>query len=99
MRKIMLRHRIQRPVLAACLLLAGLAAASAAAPKTVSYDKDVKPLLEKYCWDCHADGSSKGGVTLDKYADSQERLADLKGWEHVLNNVRNGVMPPEKKPQ
>ena len=59
----------------------------------------VRPLLQKYCFDCHADGSEKGGVAFDSYKTDQELFHDHDLWWKVLKNVRAGVMPPAKKPQ
>jgi hypothetical protein len=71
--------------------------ASAKDPARLSYQKDVLPLLKKYCFDCHADGAKKGGVEFDTFKSHAELLADRKLWEHTLLNVRNRAMPPEDK--
>jgi len=71
----------------------------AAKVKTVAYDKDVKPLLVKYCYDCHGDGMKKGGLALDKFKDEASAMADRNTWEMVMENVHAHVMPPEKKKQ
>jgi mono/diheme cytochrome c family protein len=75
----------------------GALAASAAAP--ISYEKQVKPILVEFCWDCHGDGAKKGGLALDKYADQKAMLADRTGWKHVIDNLAQRVMPPDRKPQ
>lgn len=72
-------------------------AAEAASASSV-FDREIKPLLENYCYDCHAGGAKKGGVALDEYRDHAARLKDLKTWELVRQNVRTHVMPPPKKP-
>ncbi len=66
-------------------------------PAKLSYQKDVLPLLKKYCFDCHGDGAKKAGVEFDKYRSHAELLADRKLWEHTLLNVRNREMPPSDK--
>ncbi|PAW82918.1 MAG: hypothetical protein B9S33_14395 [Pedosphaera sp. Tous-C6FEB] len=66
-------------------------------PAKLTYEKDVLPLLKKYCWDCHADGAKKASVEFDKYQSHAELLADRKLWEHTLLNVRNRDMPPPDK--
>ena len=70
---------------------------SAKDPAKLSYQKDVLPLLRKYCYDCHADGAKKGGVELDRHKSHAELLADRKLWEHTLLNVRSRAMPPEDR--
>ena len=64
-----------------------------------AYAKQIKPLLSKYCYDCHGHGKHKGDLALDAYPDEASILKDRKRWEMVLKNVRGAVMPPEKKPQ
>ena len=58
------------------------------------YEERIKPLLANYCYDCHGDGESEGGMQLDKFADHAAMLADDGRWTKVLKNVRAGVMPP-----
>src|SRR5947209_19964241 len=60
--------------------------------------KDVQPILAQYCYDCHGDGSAKGGVTLDEFTSEDSLLRDRELWFRVLKNVRSGLMPPNKKP-
>ena len=61
------------------------------------YKKDVLPILEEHCYDCHGDGKSKGKVSLDEFANFEAMLADPNLWMHVLKNVRMGLMPPPDK--
>src|SRR5688500_10891318 len=94
-----------RGILALAVLTLGLSApspvaaaeAQAAAAHTVpSYEKDVLPILENYCFDCHADGLNKGNVAFDAPAnDALLKNHDL--WLKVIKNVRAGIMPPAKK--
>ncbi len=62
---------------------------------TAAFDKNVKPLLEKYCYECHGNGRHKGDVTLD----SDQTLADIhknaKKWETVMERVHTQEMPPD----
>ncbi len=80
-------------------LVVGLAALTLTlGASTVSdYDTKIKPMLEKYCYDCHADGMDKGQVTLDHFKSGEEVLAADDLWYRVLKNVRAEVMPPAKK--
>jgi mono/diheme cytochrome c family protein len=55
-----------RRLLPALLATLGLTAPAAAAE--VSYAKDVKPFLAKYCVECHKADKAHGGVALDSYA-------------------------------
>jgi hypothetical protein len=63
------------------------------------FSASVQPLIENYCYDCHADGMSKGQVAFDQFKSDEDRLADHALWEKVLKNLRAELMPPSKKPQ
>ena len=74
--------------------------AEAAPPKsaTVSFEREIKPLLQNYCYDCHGDGKHKAGLALDAYATAADVHADRPKWEAVLRNVSSHVMPPDDEP-
>lgn len=63
------------------------------------YEKEIKPLLEHYCYGCHGEGSSKGGFSMDKFADLSGHLDDLKHWMPVWQDVRSQIMPPSEEDQ
>jgi hypothetical protein len=71
--------------------------ASAQAPASADFKKDILPLMEKYCWDCHGDGADKGEVNFDKYKDAAAVLADRKIWAGVAFHVSQWTMPPAKR--
>jgi hypothetical protein len=85
--------------------LTGLRGALLAAAATLTlthaaeseFQAKVQPILNKYCFDCHADGMDKGQVTLDHFKNETEVLEADELWLRVLRNVRAGLMPPEKK--
>jgi hypothetical protein len=62
-----------------------------------AFDQKIKPLLEKYCYDCHSDGTDKGDFTLDEQTDYAAMRADFVLWDHVRQQLITHVMPPEKK--
>lgn len=73
-----------------------MAASALAAPTPpIDYIKDVKPLLENYCYECHGDGISKSGLALDSYETVADVHAARPKWEAVLRNVSSHVMPPD----
>ena len=89
----------------AAFLLAGLImpplgeAAPSPKGKRIAFEKQVVPLLEKYCYSCHGNGKKKGDIALDTYKSQDELIADSTTWGKVLENLNSHVMPPEKKPQ
>ena len=68
-------------------------------PGAAEFRREVRPLLEKYCFDCHADGANKGGVAFDEFNPDQPTAESRTLWWRALKNVRAGLMPPLKKPQ
>ncbi|MDZ4289862.1 MAG: DUF1592 domain-containing protein, partial [Prosthecobacter sp.] len=76
---------------------AGLAAEPLATRGQAGYEQKIKPLLEQFCFDCHADGVDKGDFSFDKFKDYPALRTDLKFWDHVRQQVVTHVMPPEKK--
>jgi len=72
--------------------------ASPAGPVGVEqFHKDVQPILEQYCYECHGDGESNGNVAFDELKSNDEILNhDL--WSKVMKNLRTGIMPPQKAP-
>ncbi|MEQ2009692.1 MAG: c-type cytochrome domain-containing protein [Limisphaerales bacterium] len=103
--------------LSLCTGLALAISATAAAKKElppaskkagVTFDKDIKPIFEKACFECHGDKKQKGKLRLDSLA------ATLKGGENgkavvagksadsslvkaVARVVEDDAMPPEGK--
>lgn len=80
-------------------VLGYIAAAGVSLAGEAEFTARVQPLLEKYCYDCHADGSDKGNVVFDAFKSHAERTADHGFWLNVLRNLRAEVMPPAKKDQ
>src|SRR6266516_2267261 len=67
-------------------------------PTVAHFHKNVQPILEKYCSDCHADGMNKGGIAFDELK-TEKAILDHDLWLKALKNVRAGLMPPARKPQ
>ncbi|HXT59659.1 MAG TPA: DUF1592 domain-containing protein [Pirellulales bacterium] len=87
------------PYLLSLLLLAnqGLQAGEPAANPALAeaFAGQVKPFLKKYCTHCHGGEKPKADLALDKYLDQAAAAKDREVWEHVLENVRDGIMPPD----
>jgi len=64
----------------------------------LSFAKDVKPLLSRYCYGCHGE-KKKGGLDLRIYTDDKSTARDRQVFEKVLKNLQAHEMPPENKPQ
>ncbi len=78
-------------------LLAMASLAIAPSARAVDYEKDILPILEDNCYNCHGDGAHKGKVSFDDSATTEELMGRTDLWVHALKNVRAGIMPPPKK--
>ena len=45
-----------------------------------SYPADVRPILERYCFDCHSGDRAEAGITLDAYKESRAKTHERKAW-------------------
>src|SRR5687768_6727877 len=72
---------------------------AASATSAADFKKDIQPLLENYCSDCHMDGSKKGDLSLDEYSSLEAHVQNHKLWSAVRDMLRADMMPPFKKPQ
>ena len=66
---------------------------------TKSFQAKALPVLEEFCYDCHADGASKGGFSFDRSKSVAALIADDGLWKKVWENVYRRNMPPSNKPQ
>jgi hypothetical protein len=83
----------------ACFSLLVFITGSAWAVKSSSYYKEVLPLLQEYCYDCHGEGAKKGKLTLDHHSNFGESTADRELWKKVWENLHRRNMPPADKDQ
>jgi hypothetical protein len=74
---------------------------SALAPKnateggdSLTYTRDIAPLVGRYCIRCHSGEKPKGGVSLDRDKDDAAVRKNRLLWEKVAENLRSGEMPP-----
>ncbi len=86
--------------------IALLAMATATAPvrgqepaATDSFQKQVLPLLERYCIECHMKGDAEAGVVLDQFQTQNEAIKEGQTWLRVQDAVQGRIMPPADSPQ
>lgn len=88
-----------KPFSYACFLLTlsmGLSAVAAPADVASNFTNDIRPLLVDRCYDCHGDGSKKGGVAFDDASSDAALVQNVELWSKALKAVRAGLMPPPK---
>ena len=66
---------------------------------TATWEKDIKPMLEHYCYDCHGDGHHKGKLDMEEFSDLASMRANPKIWEHIQARIDYHLMPPPDKEQ
>ncbi len=64
-----------------------------------SFERDVKPVIAKYCLSCHAGEDAAAGLDLSQFKNVEQVLKDGETWESVARNVGESHMPPRKHPQ
>ena len=70
-----------------------------AAGVKISFTKEIAPLISKYCASCHSGEKPKGGLNLAAFKNENAALNQWSIWEKVAQRVRDGEMPPKRKPQ
>lgn len=59
-----------------------------------AFKSEIQPLLVRYCYDCHGDGSREGDFRMDTFKDLSAHLGDREHWMPVWRNLRSQIMPP-----
>jgi hypothetical protein len=87
------------------ILLAGIGLTLLQAQQAVAGNRDLifatefRPLLAKYCHDCHGDGNAKGDISLDDAGKGAQKLDNHELWLRIWKNLRSDLMPPAGKKQ
>ena len=104
--------KIPLMALASVIPVVGLAycAALAAPPKkskapiaaptvAVTFEKNVAPVMKKYCISCHSGAKAAGAIALDTVTTTAQMMKVRHDWERVAANVEGGTMPPDGMPK
>jgi hypothetical protein len=67
-------------------------------PKT-EYAAVTRPILGKYCLECHSTKVKKGSLDLERFTSLDQARKDLKAWQQMVEMLEAGEMPPKSKPQ
>ncbi len=89
-------RRVSSPGLLAVWCLLTLAQRTSLAAEDVPA-KLTKQVIQTHCVKCHGPNKQEGEVRLDDL--SSELGRDVARWTRVLDQLREGVMPPEKEPR
>jgi hypothetical protein len=66
---------------------------------TFDFEKEIHPILENYCFDCHDSASAKGDIDLESALAQTPLVRNRLLWENVAERVKMVDMPPKKKAQ
>ena len=64
----------------------------------VTYERDIRPLLETRCIRCHNTGNPKGNVNIDNYREQARVIKDGQLWFKILDQIKTRQMPPKTEP-
>ncbi len=78
---------------------AKVAASSPRQLALAQYHKEIEPLLDKNCFDCHTGAEARAGVAFDKLTTDDDILKNPELWLKVLKNTRAGIMPADGHPR
>ena len=63
------------------------------------WEQDVKPLLQKYCSECHGPESAEADVDVTRYQDLASVRSQPAIWDQIRGVVKIGAMPPDDSTQ
>ncbi|HEY2157481.1 MAG TPA: DUF1592 domain-containing protein [Isosphaeraceae bacterium] len=88
----------RRRTIAVCLaILLGMSVRARGAD-TPPFEKVARPVLEKFCLNCHGDRKPKAGVSVAKFKDAASLAKDADLAQLVADSIADGTMPPKDKP-
>ncbi|MCM8535968.1 MAG: DUF1588 domain-containing protein [Lentisphaeraceae bacterium] len=61
-----------------------------------NFQKDIKPILSKYCYKCHDADTQKGDLRLDLAHSEDDLIKHRKEWLRSLELIKEREMPPKK---
>ena len=65
----------------------------------MQFERDVRPLVKRFCLECHSTDGQEGEVDLEQFNTFNEVRRDPKSWQKVLKMLEAGEMPPEDSEQ
>jgi hypothetical protein len=80
----------------------GLAACALAAPglaDDLEFDRDIQPLMAKYCFDCHNTDKAKGDINFERFMTKDAMVEELALWNAASTRITNMEMPPKRADQ
>ncbi|MBI4658694.1 MAG: DUF1592 domain-containing protein [Verrucomicrobia bacterium] len=63
------------------------------------YRDEIRPILEKHCYECHGPEKQKGKINLSSFSEFEKVTGASETWQTVLERIQAYEMPPEGKPE
>ena len=63
------------------------------------YGREIRPLMGKFCLDCHSTEKREGDLDLERFAKLADVRRGTKAWLKIVEMLDNGEMPPEDSKQ
>ncbi|WDE97762.1 DUF1592 domain-containing protein [Lentisphaera profundi] len=62
----------------------------------LTYQKDIVPILDNYCYKCHDSLDEKGGIDFELFEDDPQIAQNIEIWKKAIEQVHTGEMPTKK---
>lgn len=95
----MKNHRIIPLIAIVSVVLAARGAAATPVADLDRFNRQVRPLLERHCVECHGAEKEKGKLRVDTLNPDLFTGADGERWQDVLDQINSGDMPPKDAKQ
>lgn len=65
----------------------------------MTFEKDVQPIVEAYCYDCHKPDRMKGDLDIQRFETTAMVLDSLAIWQRMAKRIEGREMPPRDRDQ
>ncbi len=87
-----------KPLFGMCLFIAS-AVFTATCSAAETFEQKIRPLLRDYCVTCHSTEKQEGELDLQRFTSIEQVRRQPEVWEHVLEQLALGEMPPKDAKQ
>jgi cytochrome c5 len=63
------------------------------------FEKSIQPFFSDTCYMCHNSQLKSGGLDLESFKTAESIIENRETWEHVLQKMQSGEMPPKGVPR
>ncbi len=64
-----------------------------------SFDREIRPVVSRYCLTCHSAAKHVGDLNLERFTSLETVIQDPRVWQKVSDQLSLGEMPPKGMPQ